>query len=940
MASTIASPVPLRFDQSQQLGHDVHSTEPGRDTPLPQYEKTQSVPFTLNLQEDARNPGQFQLVVNISPKHQAHTGIPLNLATPKDLPAAPRDASKLTVNVPKLYQTQKSSPPTTPVQDKQGWSDLDAVPPEFLQKVVPDWNVTFSRSDSTASTQSKRLADIKARIKKKGKGYVVRLLKGSTADPNEIAEVDLGQQHTALETSSHELDSSDVPAELDSTQTIVPSIGDSITGRPDVFEIGTSNEPGVQRGQSSRLSFNLPISASSPRRTAGDVMSINSIAEESLSDAETLIPDVRSIGGRIDEDQTDTEFHSRASSVLPTRSASVSSIVKTPTRGLSLVGPVRRVEKAGRARTKNKTTHLELKRSDAHKSIKRRSPRGSTSNFATSVSFVEPRTDMSTLRERVRPISRHSSEQGLAPLEYNTWQHPMKEVKSTKPRHSRRLSADDLQTSSGPKTKLRLQTNIPRPKSTNTSPVVRRKKSPRIHQPAASSPSSVNSTDSSEQLELAPQWSEVDPSAELREALRNVFRPATDSDDEVESPFEERSIPQIVEPVDESQIGEIPFPSDIEIRSAPVGVGSPTLKFWSLAIGALSEKLHEGFKLLKDAYGAEPPVPPGHVRVRWTCSCGESLYDDFIEKRPNAARLLEAYLNRPRTHTPRSPTSRSSTASSMASIFDASSRASTLATPSSTYGGSSSWGKKAESSKYSPTRLRTNNPFSVRMPKYAEEAWLLTCANEGRLTPKIVHLDVNEARVKSDKDLALALREHYDHLNRRWFNWARLRGLTTIEFVQFEVHRNRFADIRATPSMPPKSAAPPVSTSDPEKTQAPSQHPYTFEPIDLLPPVGSTYLLHLFKHPTDYDGELITYLRSPKRRERLEFGMGWGINLVESFLAQRVWTVVMGICGLASAAFAVMWTIKKDDVQGAFGVAQWVLGLAALLVGGLQAWLE
>lgn len=275
----------------------------------------------------------------------------------------------------------------------------------------------------------------------------------------------------------------------------------------------------------------------------------------------------------------------------------------------------------------------------------------------------------------------------------------------------------------------------------------------------------------------------------------------------------------------------------------------------------------------------------------------------------------------------------------MSSIFDASSRASTLATPSSTYGGAGLWNQSNDASKYSPTRLRSTNPFSVRIPRYVEESWLLTCANEGKLTPKIVHIDVNEGRIKSDKDLALALREHYDQVNGRWYDWARLRGLTTIEFVQFEIHRNRFADIRATPSMPPKSALS-NTTAAPDKEQSPSQHPYTFEPNDLLPPVGSSYLLHLFKHPTDYDGELITYLRSPKRRARLEFGMGWGIHLVEGFLAQRVWTVVIGMCGLSSAVFAVMWTVKKDDMQGAFGVAQWVLGLAVLLVSGLQAWLE
>lgn len=74
---------------------------------------------------------------------------------------------------------------------------------------------------------------------------------------------------------------------------------------------------------------------------------------------------------------------------------------------------------------------------------------------------------------------------------------------------------------------------------------------------------------------------------------------------------------------------------------------------------------------------------------------------------------------------------------------------------------------------------------------------------------------------------------------------------------------------------------PPVTTGD-----------YFFEPADLLPPVGSQYLLHLFKHPEDYDGELITYLRAPKRHGRLQLGVGYGINLVEGFLAGRVWMVL------------------------------------------------
>lgn len=112
-----------------------------------------------------------------------------------------------------------------------------------------------------------------------------------------------------------------------------------------------------------------------------------------------------------------------------------------------------------------------------------------------------------------------------------------------------------------------------------------------------------------------------------------------------------------------------------------------------------------------------------------------------------------------------------------------------------------------------------------------------------------------------------------------------------------------------------------------------------FEPADLLPPVGSQYLLHLFQHPEDYDGELITYLRAPKRNGRLHLGVGWGINLVEGFLADRVWILVSGFFGLGSIIFAIAWEMKKHDVQGASGIAAWILSFSILVVGWLQAFL-
>ncbi|RMZ68486.1 transcription factor c2h2 [Pyrenophora seminiperda CCB06] len=957
-ASSIASPVPLRLSQPRQLNKDLKTANTGRDTPLPQYEKTQPVPLSLNLQEDARNPGQFQLVLNIGSKLQTQHGIPLASTATSGVPMINRDGLKHQTEHPLLYQTQKSSPPSTPLKDQQGWADLDHVPPDFLNKVVPDWKVSFSRSDSTASTQSRRLSDIGAKIKKTGKGYVVRLLKRSAPDTNEIAEVDLGQHVLTEGTLSEpflgpgpqELESTKEPAEpveLYSPPANTQSNSSIPLPRPGVFEIGTSNEDGIQRPQQPSPPVQESPVVSYVRDLTRNSTARNSIAEDGFSDAETLIPEVRSIAGRIDHEQTDFESFSRNTSMLPTRSGSISSIVKTPTRGLSIRAVHKRVEKRPRGGTKNRANNLDLRRSDAQKSLKRRPPPASA--VLPELPTRSP-VESSILRERVRANSRKSIDDDFKASEYNTWQHPVRSTGVANPRHMRHVSADDLQVPSVSKGRLRLQTDIPQVKSAQVSPMARRKKSPRIRKSISSSASPVEPKDVN--ISSSPEWTEVNHSDELRsdelrEALKKIARSSfadiEDENGEVISP--NRSLPTIVEPVEDIHVGEIPLPSEVEIRSPPIHIRSPTLMYWGLAFSALSDKAYEGFKLLRDTFGSERPVPQGHVRVRWTCSCGESLYDDFIEQRPNAARLLEAFLNRPRAHTPRSPSrspsSQGSSISSIASIFDASSRASTIATPVSTHGGPSSWSRGSDPSKYSPSRVRSQNPFSIRMPPFASESWLLTCANEGRLTPKIVHLDVNEGRIRSDKDLALALREHYDQLNARWFNWARLRGLTTIEFVQFEVHRNRFADIRATPSMPPKSFSSSASTTmDADKSDGPSQYPYTFEPNDLLPPVGSTYLVHLFKHPNDYDGEMVTYLRSPKRRQRLEFGMGWGVHLVEGFLAQRVWAATMGVFVLGSAAFAILWTVKKGDVQGAFGVAQWVLGVAVLLVSAIQAWLE
>lgn len=453
----------------------------------------------------------------------------------------------------------------------------------------------------------------------------MRLLKGSNnpADTDEVAEVHLGRQAAEDTPAPQELDSGSYPrAELDATE-VAPI---TAAEQPDVFEIGTSSEPGVLRVAPTPFAARTPSIPNWLNQTSTDLRSRNSISEEGFSDAETLTQEIRPFGQRMEDDQTDLEPLSTVSSRIPTRAASVSSIVKTPTRGLTVVGPIKRVEKANRARaivSKGKSARLDLNRSDAHKSFKRRSPRSS----GFSMGGVAQQVDISSshsLQQRPSLSSRSRSErpEEIVPQDYETWHHPVRDKRPTRERVHRRLSAEELAQPTKQKSRLRVQTDVPRPKSANTSPATRRKRPVRAYQPSlSSSPSSVHFAEENQHIP-SPAWSEVDPSEELREALERAFGTTEDDVDHVHNNSASRSVPKIEEPVDEDSIGDIPLPFGLEIRSAPFNTRSPMLTFWGLAISALSETLFEGLHALRDRYGSELPVAPNHVRVRWTCVSG------------------------------------------------------------------------------------------------------------------------------------------------------------------------------------------------------------------------------------------------------------------------------------------------------------------------------
>lgn len=119
-------------------------------------------------------------------------------------------------------------------------------------------------------------------------------------------------------------------------------------------------------------------------------------------------------------------------------------------------------------------------------------------------------------------------------------------------------------------------------------------------------------------------------------------------------------------------VGGLQIDSQLDVLwntgSLPHQPQSNHVAFVRLGLAALSSVVWSGIEWLQTNYGPEQPVETGKTRVGWTCSCGERLYDDFIENRSGAARALEAYLNRPKgTKLPARPgkqTSRQHTPSS------------------------------------------------------------------------------------------------------------------------------------------------------------------------------------------------------------------------------------------------------------------------------------
>lgn len=125
----------------------------------------------------------------------------------------------------------------------------------------------------------------------------------------------------------------------------------------------------------------------------------------------------------------------------------------------------------------------------------------------------------------------------------------------------------------------------------------------------------------------------------------------------------------------------------------------------------------------------------------------------------------------------------------------------------------------------------------------------------------------------------------------------------------------------------------------PNETQAFDN--YTFDPLpaETNPPIGPNLLAHLLEHPGHAEVLPVLYRKSPKKlRAKLEAcpqkgsAAGWGIEFVEGLN----WFTIF-LCGcmgfLAALLSAIIWSVVRNDVQGGFAIAGFMLAFLGFCLG-------
>lgn len=222
---------------------------------------------------------------------------------------------------------------------------------------------------------------------------------------------------------------------------------------------------------------------------------------------------------------------------------------------------------------------------------------------------------------------------------------------------------------------------------------------------------------------------------------------------------------------------------------------------------------------------------------------------------------------------------------------------------------------------------------ATRTPAHTSEEvfYLLLCHNDG-IGAEIVKLRQPDiCDINNDNKLFQFLHEEYTLLRKRWWSWISMWTLQSIKFVRFELHENTLVDIKKLDEVPP-----PIKNN--EYRHGPPNPP------ELNPPLGSTLLMHLFKHPELAGMRKHCLKKFPRKlRERLTLSdeerdsTGWGLQFIEGWSNKKLMYGAAMTFGLSSVIVMILISIMGHNIQNAAAIASFMLSFVTIGIATLQA---
>ncbi|KAL8388811.1 hypothetical protein RB599_010129 [Gaeumannomyces hyphopodioides] len=322
-------------------------------------------------------------------------------------------------------------------------------------------------------------------------------------------------------------------------------------------------------------------------------------------------------------------------------------------------------------------------------------------------------------------------------------------------------------------------------------------------------------------------------------------------------------------------------------------------------------------------------ISDGARRIEWTCKCGRKIFDDYETFHPEGASVVFPLLEKNLKTYPSVATSLSSESSEGSGATTAAQTRNLSITSffrglavSLTSLKGPALPQHNNTSPADPARLGVCPQPAETDPRRGTHTFLLLCLPFMRTAIKLLQLET--CTIYSDREFFRALAYHYS-ASRGRTSWARLRKVRSLKFVEFEVFQSELVNIRQCPSLPPES----LRMSE-----------YTYQPALAVPPIGSNLLTHLFENPDHAEVLPVLFQRIPRKlRSRLTAcqrkgsAVGWGIQVDEglNWVGLLVWgSVGFFVC----LAIALGWTLARDDAQGGFAIASFVLTFL-VFCGGL-----